>query len=667
MILEMAVLGGAIYAGSRLYEKGKNHRWFRKIRDTLSRSEEPSENQTNQEVVAQSEIQSVSNKFTAASVFFGLTSIGGILGLPILTLISIPGLVYFVGLFVYTAFRQLTREQRAGMAVIDAVVTSALLFLGYFWAISLYMFFFYFSRKTLVSTRKSYHESLSAIIGDIPRFVWIKKDGAEAEIPISSVRAGDIVVVHAGETIPVDGTVSSGIASVDQHILTGESRPVEKNIGDPVFATTLVLTGTVHIRVEQAGTETVAARIKDVLRHTAAYTSSIELQGEAVGDQNALPMLVLGAVTIPLLGPMSALTIVCSYVGYSMRITGPLSVLNFLKIASRQRILIKDGRALETLTRVDTVIFDKTGTLTQEKLYVTNVHALGDWDPDDVLRYGAAAEYKQTHPIAGAVLHEVRIRGLEIPSIDDACYEIGYGLRVRADQKVIHVGSERFMRSQGIELPPKMREILAQRQEYDVYSFVYVAIDKTLAGAIELRTAVRKEARHILTSLKKKGLTVIIVSGDHEKPTRRLARDMGVERYVAEAMPEEKADLITRLRDRGKTVCFVGDGINDSIALKKANVSISLRGASTIATDTAQIILPDDGLNQLLPLFDLAESLDKNMEVNLFSSIIPGVLTIGGAYLANFGIVAAYILYYSGFAVGMTNAMIPLIQYDDKS
>lgn len=682
MILEMTVLGGALYTGACLYEKGRE--WLRPIfkdtekqrggessaSDSLHSKTQAAVRQLKtassslDKLIANSDAQIVNGKFTLALGSLGLTSIG-LLGYPLLTLLCIPGLVFFVGSFIYSAIRQLIEKRRPGMAVIDAVITSALLYLGYFWAIALYMSFFLFSRKVLITTRKSYQETLGAIIGEIPGAAWIEQNGIEVEIPIAEIQTGDIVVVHAGESIPVDGCISAGVASVDQRILTGEARPVDKCAGDHVFAATLVLAGTIHIQVEQAGADTVAARIKEVLRHTADYTSSIELQGEAIGDKNALPMLALGAITVPLLGPMSALTVVCSYIGYSMRVIGPLSVLNFLKIASRQHILIKDGRALETLARVNTVIFDKTGTLTRQQLHVTDIHSFDSYTAEDVLSHAAAAEYKQSHPVANAILHEAHIRQLDIPPIRNARCEIGYGLKVGVGESQVHIGSARFMESEGIVLPAKACQILANGHDY-AYSFVCLAIDNRLAGIIELRTVIRKEAKDIITKLQERGITVLIVSGDHENPTRRLAHDLGVEQYAAEALPEDKADLIVKLRQEGRSVCFVGDGINDSIALKKANVSISLRGASTVATDTAHIILPDDGLNQLVPLFDIAKGLESNMEINFFTSVVPGVVTIGGAYLLNFGLVAAYISYYTGFAAGMTNAMLPLIRHDKK-
>ena len=208
--------------------------------------------------------------------------------------------------------------------------------------------------------------------------------------------------------------------------------------------------------------------------------------------------------------------------------------------------------------------------------------------------------------------------------------------------------------------------------QFSCYSLVYVALDGQLAGAIELHATIRPEAKGIISELRQRGFGIYIISGDHEKPTKKLAQELGIEHYFAETLPENKANLIEQLQkapkghDKGKAVCFVGDGINDSIALKTANVSISLRGASTIATDTAQIVLMDGSLKPLLQLFEIATELENNMKGNLLATIVPSVITIGGAFFLHFGVLSAIWLYNVGLLAGVVNAMWPLIKYQRK-
>ena len=242
--------------------------------------------------------------------------------------------------------------------------------------------------------------------------------------------------------------------------------------------------------------------------------------------------------------------------------------------------------------------------------------------------------------------------------IDEANYEIGYGLKVQLDDKLIRVGSIRFMTMENIVIPPRIHTLQTKSHDQGA-SLVYVAVNEQLSGAIELQATIRPEAKQVIDNLHQRGMTIVIISGDHKKPTQQLAQELGIDQYFAETLPENKAQLIEKLQKEGKSVCFVGDGINDSIALKKANVSISLRGASTIATDTAQVILMDESLKQLPILFDLATRLEKNMRTGFVTALIPGVMCVSGVYFFHIGVITAGVLYNLSLGIGVVNAMLP--------
>lgn len=520
--------------------------------------------------------------------------------------------------------------------------------------------------KITAATKDGTRKNLTNLMGEQPQLVWILRGGVEVEVPFESIERDDVLVINAGQMIPVDGIIEEGIVSVDQHLLTGESQPAEKSVGDVVLAATVILSGKAFIRVEKTGEETAAAQIGQMLMQTADFTSSIELRGLEISDQMALPTLLLGGLSLPFLGVPGALTVLISGFGYNMRLLGPLSVLNYLQLMAQEGILIKDGRALEQISKVDTVVFDKTGTLTLEQPHVGAIHTCNGHDERSLLTYAAAAEHRQSHPIAKAILQAAKEQGLTLPAIDQASYEIGYGIKVRLNDTRLHVGSNRFMDMEAIAIPDKI-QALAQSAQDQGHSMVYVAINKQLAGAIELHPTVRPEAKRIIDGLRQRGLELVIISGDHERATRALAQQLGIDNYFAETLPENKADLITQLQDEGKFVCFVGDGINDSIALKKAQVSISLRGATTVATDTAQIILMDESLNQLEKLFTISAEFERNMQTNLMTTIVPGVVIISGAFLGVVGYGSAIGLFWVGGITGIVNAMRPLFSRRKKS
>jgi len=556
------------------------------------------------------------------------------------------------------AGRILTRFLIYGIVILGMILSGHLLLAAM--ASLIGGFFVMIIEKTEDHSKKQ----LVNVFGGHPPQVWLEKDGVEIQVDFTSIQAGDIVIVNAGEIIPVDGQIQDGLATIDQHILTGESQPVEKASGDKVFAATLLLSGRICIQVETAGEETVAAQIGQVLNNTQNYKDKLVTRGRKIADRFLPIELGISAVTLPLMGAVPALTILWSELGSNMIYAGPLTVLSYLQILSRHGILIKDGRVLESLRQVDTVIFDKTGTLTLEQPTVGQIHRLGDWDENTLLGYAAAAEYRQPHPIAKAIVDKAASKNLELPDLDEASYEVGYGIKVMIDGQQIRVGSGRFMSREGIELPEVAPNIQAQAEEMG-FSLIYIGINQQLGGILEMHPNIRPEAVEIIQHLKQRGMKLYIISGDHEHPTRRMAETLDIDHYFAEVLPENKAKLVKELCEEGRFVCFIGDGINDAIALKSAQVSISLKGASTAATDTAQIIFMDGTLNHLEQLFQLADEFEKTMHTNFITTIVPGVICIGGVYFLHFGIAMGMGLYYVGSAVGLSNILWPLVKYQD--
>ncbi len=379
-----------------------------------------------------------------------------------------------------------------------------------------------------------------------------------------------------------------------------------------------------------------AAKIGEVLNRTASYQLALQSRGSKIAHDAALPTLLLGGYGLMTMGLESALALINSAFGVSVRISGPIAMLNLLNIAAQHAILLKDGRSLELLSDVDTVLFDKTGTLTISQPHVVAIRRSGALDEDRLLTLAAAAEHRQTHPIALAILAEAAARGLALPDISDAHYEVGYGIKVHLAGQTIHVGSDRFMRLSQIDVPAA---ILERREASHAagHSIIMLAVDGLLAGAIELRPTVRPETEAVVQALRERGLKMMIISGDQDEPTRRLAAQLGLDGYFANVLPEGKAGLVERLQAEGRSVCFVGDGINDSIALRKANVSVSLRGATTVATDVAQVVFMQESIRQLPYLFELSETMDQSLAAANLAGTIPGGINVAGVFLLGWG------------------------------
>lgn len=598
------------------------------------------------------------NRLLILSVGALSSNVVGSLLFPPLKLLSIPPLLYLTVKSIRDAYMDWAKDRKIGANANHAAFCFGMMALGSLGLLAVIWTVIAYAGKAMLKTRDTSRRNLINILGEIPQFVWITKNNLEIKTPFEDIQIGDELAVHAGSMIPVDGCIVKGTATIDQHMLTGEGQPVEKGTSALVYAGTIVLSGMIVVETQKTGEDSTAAQIGEILERTADYRSTTELRGVTIADRSVPPALAFSGLTWVLLGPAAAIAVISCSIGYHMTFTGPLSVLNFLQMAAKKGLLIKDGRALEMVPAVDTVVFDKTGTLTQEQPHIAYIHPCNDYEEQDVLRFAAAAEYKQTHPIARAILEAAASQELAVPMIDDAAYEIGYGIQVELAGQQVHVGSLMFMQRKGVTIPEELHAV-QERCKQQGHSLVYISIDQSLGGVIELHATIRPEVEQVIQALKARDLNLFIISGDQESPTRQLADTLGIDDYFAEVLPEDKAKLISQLQSEGKSVCFIGDGINDAIALKTANVSVSLSGATTIAMDTAQVILRDGDLRALPELFEISDQLTKNMRVNLLASTVPGVISIAGVYFLSFGVLAANLLAWTGLGIGLTNAMSP--------
>ncbi|MGH3853905.1 MAG: heavy metal translocating P-type ATPase [Pseudonocardiaceae bacterium] len=599
----------------------------------------------------------LNRSIAAAAISMGTAVVG--LAYPILFPVTVASAIYGTMRIFKDGYYSLVHERKFSMDVMGSVYFVCAFADGFFLAGSFGLLAYYLSEKLILITQDRSQQSLINIFGQQPRTVWQRVDDVDVEVPLESVQAGDTLVIQAGQVIPVDGVITDGIATIDQHVLTGESQPVEKGEGDLVLTSTLMMAGRIFVRVEKTGQETTAAQIGVMLNKTASYQASLASKGEQVADKSVLPTITLALVALPVAGYPYMVTVLGSAIGLNIKLTAPVAMLNFLNVAANNGILVKDGRSLELLKDVDTVVFDKTGTLTLDEPNIAHIHTCTDLEADGVLRYAAMAEHRQTHPIARAILAESAQRGLSLPAVDRAQYEIGYGLSVRYEDQLIRVGSERYMALEDIALPTGISE-LAQAVQDQGHSLVMVAVNDRLVGAIELKPTLRAEIEAVVDELRRRNLDICIISGDQEDPTKKMADALGISRYFANVLPEEKASLVAGLQSEGRSVCFVGDGINDSISLKKANVSVSMRGASTVATDAAQIVLMGEGLQQLPFVFQLADEFDSNMRAGFGVAVGQGIVVIGGALLSVVGIVGGTLIWSAALLTGLGIAYLPL-------
>ncbi len=579
---------------------------------------------------------------------------------PIALPVSAALFVYSVVPSFQSAHQVLFKEKRLGVDVLDSIVVMVCLATGQIFAGSVLAWCLSFGRKLLKKTEDDSKKMLLNVFGKQPRFVWLLRNGVEVETPLEKLKMNDVIVVNTGEVVPVDGEIIDGMAMIDQHALTGESAPAEKAKGDKVFASTTMLAGKIQVSVTSAGSETTSAKLARILNDTAGYKLRSQSQGEELADKAVVPTLATAMLGLGTIGLDGAAAIVNCDLGTGIRMAAPLGMLTSLTLCAQDGILVKDGRALELMRKVDTFLFDKTGTLTRERPEVGRILAYGGHSEERILQWAAAAENKFSHPIAKAILSKAESLGLPMVSTDESKYHVGYGITVSVDGHTVRVGSARFMKHEGIRLPDALHAEM-ENVHGDGNSLILVSVDDALGGAIEMCAANRPEAVDVIAGLRARGAKhLAIISGDHDRPTRKLAEKLGMDRYFAEVLPQDKAKYVELLQKEGRTVCFIGDGINDSIALKKANVSISLRGASTIATDTAQVVFMEESLAKILRLSDVSHELQRNIDRSWGLIIVPNAICVAGAFFGGFGVMHSMVFNQIGAVVALANGLLPL-------
>ncbi len=536
--------------------------------------------------------------------------------------------------------------------LLNALVIVSCFATGYYLTVALVAGYYHLANKMVMKTKDRSEKMLKDIFGQQVDMAWIIVDGIEVNVPLESIKIDDVVVVGMGETIPVDGEIIDGIAMIDEHILTGEAMPVEKIKGAEVFASTLILSGKIQIKVKQTGSDTNIAKINQLFTDTTEFKSDVQTRAETIANDVATPLLASSILLAPFIGIPAATTILYSSPGNTIKLLASLQTLNKLAQAYQKGLLIKDGRALEALLNVDTVFFDKTGTLTSDQPVIGKIITFDEFSEQQVLAYSAAAEHKLTHPIALAILAEARAQNLDLPPVHNANYKMSYGISVESEGKNIKIGSSRFMNSENINLPTSIHT-MQQHCDHEGYSLVLLAVNNTIKGAIEIQPQVRPEAEEVIKKLRTYGINhIAIVSGDRELPTRKLAEKLAMDAYYHDCLPQDKAQLIEQLQQQGKRICFIGDGINDAIAMKQADVSVSMFGATSISTDAAQVVLMSSGLNHLPYLFENAKELSGKIKQTLLVSAGYSVSNIFGAVFLHATVLFSFLVAGGFYVLG---------------
>lgn len=472
-------------------------------------------------------------------------------------------------------------------------------------------------------TRKKSLDDLARSMSLNIEKVWLKQGETEVLVPISQIREGDLVTVHMGNLIPLDGTVTSGESMVNQASLTGESMPVKKESGSTVYAGTVVEEGEITIQVRQAAGATRYEKIVTMIEESEKLKSSVE--GKASNLANVLVPYSLGGTLLTYLltrNVQKALSILMVDFSCALKLAMPVSVLSAMREAGNHHITVKGGKYLEAAAEADTIVFDKTGTLTKAKPVVADIITFSGRDQNEMLRIAACLEEHFPHSMANAVIQEARKRNLTHEEMHTKVeYIVAHGIASYINGEKVLIGSSHFVfEDENSMIPPEEMDKFEGRP--DQYSHLYLAIAGQLAAIICIADPLREEAKEVVSALRNCGFKrIVMMTGDSDRTANAIARSVGIEEYYSEVLPEDKADFIQKVKANGHKVVMIGDGINDSPALSAADVGIAVSEGAALAREIADITISADDLTELVTLKRISMGLMKRINWNYRSVI----------------------------------------------
>ena len=465
---------------------------------------------------------------------------------------------------------------------------------------------------------------------------YIEKDGTKLEVPIEEISIGDTVVVYPGGRIPVDGVVAEGKAVVNESILTGEDKPVLKDVGSKVFAGTNVVDGKIYIRVEQKGADTIISKIAYMVESYMEQKPAIYDRFNKLADATVLPILTIGLanqlITRNLAKTSSILTI--DY-NTNLRVSIPIAIASSISKASNHGLLIKGGRALEELSKINCLVMDKTGTITKGEPIITDLMPLEEGlSQEELLRIAASLEQRLKHPIADAIVNLAKDRNLELYEREDSDYDIGLGISAKLNGEEYKLGSSRYMANHKIAIPKHIKDLVRIKHD-EGKTVLYLAKGKKILGLIAFKDTIREEAKTVIKKLTDMNIKIVMLTGDNEEVAQAIAKEVGIKEFRARVSPEEKAKYVEELKKEGYKVAMVGDGVNDSVALSAADVGIAMGDGSQVAIDVADVVLIKEDLNMIYQAIKLSKDtmrvVNNNIKFNFAINTLGMVIGILGS------------------------------------
>lgn len=583
------------------------------------------------------------------------------------------------GQFYVGAYKAL-RNKSANMDVLVALGTSAAYFYSVYLSIqsigsSEHMTDLYFETSavliTLIILGKLFEakakgrssEAIKKLMGLQAKTATVMRDGTEMKILIEEVVAGDIVYVKPGEKIPVDGEIVEGKSAIDESMLTGESIPVDKTIGDVVIGSTMNKNGFLKVKATKVGRDTALAQIIKVVEEAQGSKAPIQRVADQISGIFVPVVVVIAIITFAvwmifvtpgdfggaLEKMIAVLVIACPC---ALGLATPTSIMAGSGRSAEYGILFKGGEHLEATHRLDTVILDKTGTVTNGKPVLTDVIVADGFNEEEILRLVGAAEKNSEHPLAEAIVEGIKEKKIDIPSSETFEAIPGFGIESVVEGKQLLIGTRRLMKKFNIDIEEVSKSM--EELEREGKTAMLIAINKEYAGIVAVADTVKDTSKGAITRLKKMGLDVVMITGDNTQTAQAIAGQVGIEHVIAEVLPEGKAEEVKKLQAQGKKVAMVGDGINDAPALATADIGMAIGTGTDVAMEAADITLIRGDLNSIADAIFMSKMTIRNIKQNLFWALAYNGL---GIPIAAFGFLAPWV---AGAAMAFSSVSVVL-------
>jgi len=485
--------------------------------------------------------------------------------------------------------------------------------------------------------REATSGAIKALLDLTPKTARRLSDAGEEDVSLDQVALGDRLRVRPGEQVPVDGTVVEGRTSIDESMVTGESMPVGKQVGDTVIGGTLNQTGALVVEAEKVGRDTMLARIVTMVADAQRSRAPIQRLADQVSALFVPAVIAIALVAFvvwALIGPeprlayalvvaVSVLIVACPC---ALGLATPMSIMVGVGRGASAGVLIKNAEALERLEKVDTLVVDKTGTLTEGKPSLTQIEPAGGFEEVELLRLAAGVENASEHPLAHAIVAAARERGIDLPEVSDFDAPAGRGVRGRVDGHDVLVGSASFLADEGVDTTALAEA--ADRARANGASVVHIGVDGAAAGLLTIADPVRESTPAALAALRDEGIEVIMLTGDNKTTAQAVASRLGIDQVRAEVMPDEKAAVVQQLRDEGRVVAMAGDGVNDAPALATADVGLAMSSGTDVALESAGMTLLRGDLAGIVKARVLSEKVMANIRQNLLFAFLYNALGI---------------------------------------